>query len=228
MPNNGYGYDNERDKWSIEATELLFPHIANHIFRTTPDKIEYAWRNPKIDCLDKAYGTDALLQSRQRNVAIAIRIRGIYYYQSYGDITIRYDSLQTLGKMLEIQKSIARFMLYAWTDANSPGLPEYLIGRNGAEPESIRPATKFIDWHVIYLQRLVDKFLKSELKYDGPYSNGDNSSRLIGISISNLEEHKLIYKSKSKENGKSGKAIRPIIKPREWIQSSFSIEILSK
>ncbi len=65
-----------------------------------------------LDRLDTHCGVDALLQTPERNIALAVRLRGFSYLVTYGDITIRYDSLQNLGKALEMQKSIARFMFY--------------------------------------------------------------------------------------------------------------------
>lgn len=191
-----HGFDEDRDQWSIEATERLFPPIAWTVFRTKPENITYAWHSD-INRLDTQYGIDCLLKTEKRNVALAVRIRGIYYYITFGDITIRYDSLQTLGKMLEMQKSIARFMFYGWGDTNSPGVPKKLIREGKVDRITIKPPDCLIDWHVIWLQRLIDLYLKGNLQYQGPYLNGDGSSRLVGISLSELTRHNLIYKSKS-------------------------------
>jgi hypothetical protein len=173
------GFDPERDRWSRRATEDLFPAIALRVFNTPQDKIVYAWNDQSIDRMDKEYGIDALLHTPKRNVALAIRIRGYEYYQKFGDITIRLDSLQTLGKMLEMQKSIARFMFYAWGNTDKPYAP-----------------TVFADWHVVFLQRLVDLFLAKRIRYSGPFVNGDKSSRLVGFAVPELERHGLIYMSK--------------------------------
>jgi hypothetical protein len=188
-------FDPKRDQWSIDATERLFPGIALSVFNTVPGNIVYAWHSD-IDRLDTEYGTDAILKSKNRNIALAIRIRGIYYYQEFGDITIRYDSLKTLGKKLEMQKSIARFMFYGWGDTNSPGVPKRLIKAGKVNKNSIAPPSVLVDWKVVFLQRLIDVFLRGKLNYSGPYNNGDGSSRLVGITPSELESHKLIYKSK--------------------------------
>lgn len=183
---NGYGFDPERDKWSRLSTEKLFPPIAKSVFRTERERIIYAWDAAfSIDRLDKDYGVDAILQTEKRHVALAVRIRGLYYYNEFGDITIRLDSLQTMGKMLEMQKSIARFMFYAWGNANRPILP-----------------TAFVDWHVLLLQRLVDLYLLKRIRYCGPFWNKDKSSRLVGFSVKTLKEHALIYKSKRSPNAK--------------------------
>jgi hypothetical protein len=182
-------YSPDRDNWSIEATERLFPPIAKQVFNTDPKNIIYAWNYPEIDRLDLDYGTDAILKTPRRNVALAIRIRGFYYFDRFGDITIRYDSLQTLGKELEIRKSIARFMFYGWGDTNSPG-----TRRDKIDPTTIRPPTKIVYWYVIWLQRLIDVYLRKDLRYTGPHPNGDKSSRLVGISVSELDRHGLIYR----------------------------------
>jgi hypothetical protein len=191
-------FDPERDRWSIDATERLFPPIAQNVFNTIPDNIVYAWHS-NIDRLDTDYGTDAILKSKNRNIALAIRIRGIYYYQEFGDITIRYDSLKTLGKKLEMQKSIARFMFYGWGDTNSPGVPRKLIRSGKIDKLSISPPSNLVDWNIIFLQRLIDAYLKGKLNYSGPYNNSDGSSRLIGIALSDLKSLQLIYKSKPTE-----------------------------
>lgn len=172
------GFDPERDRWSRRATEDLFPTIALQVFNTQQDKIVYAWDDPGIDRIDKEYGVDALLHTPKRNVALAIRIRSYEYYQKFGDVTIRLDSLQTLGKMLEMQKSIARFMFYAWGNTDKPFAP-----------------TKLVDWHIIFLQRLVDLYLAGRLPYNGPFKNGDKSSRLVGFTVSTLQNQGLIYRS---------------------------------
>lgn len=123
MTSNGHGYDSERDRWSRRATEDLFPEIAKSVFNTNPQNIIYTWNIDELDGLDKHYGVDAVLRSSLRNTALAIRIRSNKYYRDFGDITIRLDSLQTLGKMLEMQKSIARFMFFAWGNTDKPIAP---------------------------------------------------------------------------------------------------------
>lgn len=180
-------YSEDRDNWSIEATERLFPPIAKKHLDTEPNNIIYAWNDPGIDRLDKDYGTDAILTTnRPRNVALAIRLRGIDYFNKFGDITIRYDSLYTLGKKLEMQKSIARFMFYAWGDTNTPGTKNPQV--------EIAPPSRFVGWYLVFLQRLIDKFIKGELKHSDPFRNSDRSSRLIGISIDELDRQGLICK----------------------------------
>lgn len=104
---HSYGYDTERDTWSMSATERLFPAIARQVFLA--QKIEYAWRS-SIKRLDLEYGVDALIKTPGKHVAVAIRIRGRKFYRYYRDLTLRYESLQNPRKLLEIQKSIARFM----------------------------------------------------------------------------------------------------------------------
>lgn len=178
MATNGHGYDSDRDRWSRRATEALFPEIAQNIFNTTPKNIIYTWDSDLLDRLDKHYGVDALLQSSKRNTALAIRIRSNEYYRKFGDVTIRLDSLQTMGKKLEMQKSIARYMFYAWGDTDKP----------------IAPA-RLVDWHVIWLQRLVDLYLKGTLPFNGPFKNGDESSRLVGFDVATLKSKGLIYTS---------------------------------
>lgn len=173
-------YDPERDRWSRRATETLLWPIARDNFNVlTQDDILYAWNNLDMDRLDKEYGVDAILHTKERRVALAIRIRGHYYYRTFGDVTVRLDSLQTLGKMLEMQKSIARFMFYAWGDTDKPELPTVLV-----------------DWHVIFLHRLIDSYLKGKIAYRGPFWNNDESSRLVAFTIAELKNHGLICKSK--------------------------------
>jgi hypothetical protein len=186
---NSHGFDPERSRWSNDAIETLFPKIAQDVFNTSKDNIIYAWRDPSIEVIDTHYGIDILLKTPNRNVAIAARMRGKYYYNRFGDVTLRYDSLQTLGKMLEVQKSIARFLWYAWGNSDRPIAP-----------------TMTLDWHIIFLQRLVDKFLKREISFSGPFPNGDQSSRLIGFDIKDLQRLNLIYTSNShfSINGKFG------------------------
>jgi hypothetical protein len=177
MAVNNYGFDPARNRWSNDAVERLFPKIAQNYL--SAQDVVFAWSDNNLVQFDTHYGTDAILTTdKQRNIAIAIRIRGLYYYNRFGDITIRFDSLQTIGKMLEMSKSIARFLFFAWVDTDRP-----------------KKATKFVDWHVIWLQRLVDKFMVGELVYSGPFDNNDDSSRLIGINIQELERHNLIYTS---------------------------------
>ena len=172
-------HDPERDRWSRRATESLFPQIARDVFGVAKQEdVIYTWNQPDIDRLDKEYGVDILLHTPRRRVALAARIRGYEYYKSFGDVTIRLDSLYTLGKMLEMQKSIARFMFYAWGDSDKPILP-----------------VRFVDWHIILLQELIDLYLKGKIKSNGPFSNGDKSSRLVGFGIQELSQHKLIYRS---------------------------------
>lgn len=175
---NGFGFDSERDRWSRRTTEDLFPPIALSVFNTKKENIIYAWNDPEIRRIDTDYGVDILLHTPQRRVALAARVRGFEYYQKFGDVTIRLDSLQNLGKALEMQKSIARFMFFAWGDTDKPFEP-----------------TRFVDWHVIYLQRLIDLYLKGQIKFTGPFSNSDKSSRLVGFGIKQLKANSLIYKS---------------------------------
>lgn len=171
-----HGFDPNRDNWSIDATERLFEPIAAEVFGVK--RIEYAWRS-SIDRLDKQYGVDALLQTPRRNVALAIRLRSQRYYKGFGDITIRYESLQNLGKALEMQKSIARLLFYGWCDTDIPD-----------------PPTAIVDWHVIWLQRLVDDFLAGKLPYTEPRWNKDGSSTFLAFDVGLLRERKLILKSK--------------------------------
>lgn len=180
MSVNEHGFDPERNRWSIETAELLFPPIAKQIYKA--EQIIYAWNCEGIDRLDKHYGVDSIITSvRQRNAAIAIRVRGYHYWQEFGDVTIRYDSLQTLGKMLEMQKSIARFLFYAWADTDRP-----------------MPASDFVDWHSILLQRLVDQFMLDRIDYKGPFENVDESSRLVAFNIATLRRMGLLHASKER------------------------------
>lgn len=160
------------DRWSIDATERLLEPIIRDVF--SAQRILYTWNSK----LDRYYGVDALLHTPRRNVALAIRVRGYYYYHRFGDITLRHESLRTMGKALETQKSIARFMLYAWVDTDRP-----------------EPPTSVVDWHVIYLQRLLDRFLTGELSASGPYANHDGSSNLVAFSVPDLQRLGLIYRS---------------------------------
>jgi hypothetical protein len=184
------GYDTERDKWSMGATERLFPAIARQVFLA--QKIEYAWRSP-IKRLDLEYGVDALIKTPRKHVAVAIRIRGKKFYHYYRDLTLRYESLQNPRKLLEIQKSIARFMFYGWGDTDRPLTPARLV-----------------DWYVVWLQELTDAFIERKIPYKGPFSNKDRSSRFIAFDLNVLQQKGLILtcaqdvemlKSKAGTNG---------------------------
>ncbi len=169
---HGYGYDTERDAWSMRATEGLFPAIARQVFLA--QEIEYAWKS-SIKRLDLEYGVDALIQTPGKHIAVAIRIRGRKFYRYYRDLTLRYESLQTPCKLLEIQKSIARFMFYGWGDTDRPLLPARLI-----------------DWYVVWLQELTDAVIERRIPYKGPFSNKDRSSRFIAFDFNVLRQKGLI------------------------------------
>ena len=177
MTVNSYGFDPDRDEWSRDASVRLLPAVLGSIMPYR--KIVWAWESG-IDRLDKYYAVDAIVQTPRRNIALAIRFRGYSYWKRFGDITIRYDSLQNLGKALEIQKSIARFIFYGWLDTDPPV-----------------PGKEMVDWHLIWLQRLVDLHLRGVLPHKGPYPNTDGSSRLVAFTPELLRKHKLIYKSKT-------------------------------
>jgi hypothetical protein len=169
---HGYGYNAERDGWSMGATEGLFPAIARQVFLA--QKIEYAWRS-SIKRLDLEYGVDALIKTPRKHVAVAIRIRGKKFHQYYQDLTLRYESLQTPRKLLETQKSIARFMFYGWGDTDRPLLPARLV-----------------DWYVVWLQELTDAVIERKIPYKGPFSNKDRSSKFIAFDLNVLQQKGLI------------------------------------
>lgn len=193
-----HGFDPGRDRWSQEATERLLPPLLEKAFG--PNTAEYAWNNPDLRRIDTHYGVDALLQCQQRNVALAIRLRGAAYYVKHGDITLRYDSLQTAGKFLEVRKSIARYLFYGWADTDLPA-----------------PPSRLQDWHVIWLQELVDAYLSGTLQYTGPFSNGDKSSRLIGVSLQELRRRHLVLDSAPQ---------RPLLSGRMQAQMRFEQELM--
>ena len=167
-----YGYDPDRDQWSVDATTRLLTPIAMQIIGASG--LVFA-REAGMDKIDKDYGTDAMLMMPERTYALAIRIRSHSDYVAFGDLTLRYDSLQTPGKLLELKKSVANLCFYGWCDTDFP-----------------KPATDLVDWHLINFQRMLDLYGEGRLPYSGPFLNKDKSSRLIGIEISVLRSNDLI------------------------------------
>ena len=175
MATNQYGFDPERDAWSRDATERLLPPLLEALWSAR--RIEFAWRSG-MDRLDTQYGVDCLVETPRRQVALAVRLRGVSYYRRYGDITIRYDSLQNLGKALEMQKSIARFLFYGWCDTDRP-----------------KSATRLVDWHILWLQRIVDQYLAGRLQPARTMANHDGSSRFVVFGLQELRQRGLVLAS---------------------------------
>lgn len=136
-----------------------------------------------MDRLDKQYGVDVVIATERRNSAWAVRLRGRSYLQRFGDVTIRYESLQTYGKKLEMQKSIARFLFYGWCDTDRPRAPKALLA-----------------WHIIYLQPLVDKFLNGRIAFSGPHRNKDQSSTFVSFSVDTLKSEQLLVDTEMRQS----------------------------
>lgn len=171
-----WGFDTDRDKWSRDASQrLVIPVLRESI---GAQQVYWMWEESTA-WMDMQFGVDALVQTNRRNVALAIRLRGRSYYDNprFRDITIRYESLQTLGKALEMQKSIARYLFYGWCDTDRPQRPERLVG-----------------WHIVRLQELVDQALRGDLPIV-PICNRDGSSKFVAFTVDELIQHRLILRS---------------------------------
>ena len=171
------GFSAGRDQWSRDAMRRFLPEICRDVFGS--DHIIYA-DAAKIDQLDKQYGVDAIVHAPRRHVALAVRLRSQRYWLSPGDITIRYDSLQTSGKALEMRKSIAHYLVFGWCNTDFP-----------------QPPTGLLDWHVVALQRLMDAYLLGRLQPESgnPRRNRDQSSQLMGFAVADLRRLRLMLKS---------------------------------
>ena len=164
-----YGYDPARDTWSRDATERLLSPIFRADFSAT--KLVYQWQTE----MDLGYGVDGLMSTPGRNYSLAIRVRG-RQFRRFQDVTFRYESLQTMNKRLEFEKTIATHMAYAYADTDFP-----------------TPARELIEWQFIKVQVLVEMWRDKAIEWDTrPTDNHDGSSRLIAFKFSTLARHGLI------------------------------------
>jgi hypothetical protein len=166
------GFDLERDRWSRRVAERFFPDIARI---TWGDCLVFFCPAAVGDRLDRDYGIDAFVATPTRQYSIALRFRGRFSYLKYRDITLRYDSLWTPGKLLEVRKAVANYFVYGWADTDRPTPPTALLG-----------------WVVLHLPALLDLLEAGDIPYRGPIANADISSRFISLSPSDLSRRGLI------------------------------------
>ena len=160
-------FQRSRFKWSLQcglvAERDIYPKVLE------PKQIQRPQGNK--DWLDKHYGVDALITSwRGRNFAVAERFRGKSYH-SYQELTLRFQSLWTDSKVLEVDKSIARVMLYGYADTNKP-----------------TPPNEIIQWIIVDLQLLLDKYHSRQLKPVSEEENNDCSSTFLAFGFQQLRE----------------------------------------
>lgn len=171
-----HGYDSDRDAWSRDASERLLPPLLRTCFDARD--IVWAWSTDDgwMRRLDTHYGVDAMLRCARRNVALAVRIRA-RSAAKYANVTVRYRSLQTVGKVLETEKAIARFYFYGVADT-----------------EKSRPPSRLVEWVIVDLQRLLDYWIRGDI----PFTLGKNidpSATFLCFKYGDLQDRLLLYKS---------------------------------
>jgi len=126
------------------------------------------------DFVDKDLGIDVVVTADSgRQYALAERFRSAKW-QKYQELSIRQESLYNIGKALEVNKSIARYMLYGYAD-----------GDLGKSP------TRITQWLLVNLQETLDLYRTKRIPYTVK-SNRDPSSTFILIRFDDLRERNLV------------------------------------
>lgn len=134
----------------------------------------------KKDFVDKELGIDVLVTTgKGRQCAVAERFRGAKY-KRHQDLTIREESLYNVGKVLELHKSIARYMLYGYADTNQ---------------EDLQPPQSITQWLLIDLQLTIDKYMSNKIPFRAQ-RNHDGSSCFICLTFDTLRDlHLVVFES---------------------------------
>jgi hypothetical protein len=167
---NPFGWSPGRDAWSREACQRLFPAEARLAWGDCD--VEFVPAQARVDLL---YGTDAFVRGPATHTSVALRLRGYSHYRRFGDVTLRHDSLQTPGKILETAKAAAATYWYGWANTDAPV-----------------PPTAIIHWYVLRLQETLEALRQRTLPFSGPFANVDESSRLIAVKVADLRRLGLV------------------------------------
>lgn len=176
------GFDPKRNQWSRACLPIAFNKIWQPVMKASA----YQEMTGEKRMRDLDYGVDVeLIRLGRPPIMMAARFREPGAIK-YGDITIRYRSLQTPGKILETTKAIARYMTYAWADSGYSQFPE-------VEP------SRFLDWLILNLQELLDAYHDGRLKLKEERTNVNHSSTLLAFDLGELGRQNLIVYRKGEE-----------------------------
>ncbi len=173
-----WGYSSQRASWSDEAAERL----VGPILRRQMNARYIVWLHRaegSVRRVDTDYGVDALLHTPGRHIALAVRVRSSSAHK-WHQVTLRDESLQTAGRRLETDKSIARFMFYGWADTDMPTAP-----------------TGLLEWYIFRLQQLIDGYQSGRILADDQRRNHDASSTFVCFDIATLKRQSLMVAGSS-------------------------------
>jgi hypothetical protein len=168
-----HGYEPTRNNWSKYIQEtLLLPELKN-IFGSDSEI-----NNVVGTDMDVFYGTDFILKTSTRTYPFGFRARGKKYLK-YHEVTIRNESLQTFGKLLEIKTTMARYLFYCWVNAELNQTP-----------------TEILNWYIVDLQTLIELYINKKLYPVGNILNRDASSTFLPFYVTDLMDTGCVFASK--------------------------------